>query len=178
MIKAIQTTRNDYLIAWLAGLAITIHLLESALPSPLPGFKPGLANIVTVIALILYGIRTAAWVALLRVVVGSLLLGNFLSPTFALSFAGALASLVALGLASWLPGRGLGPIGYSVLAAMAHMAAQFYVAYQLFIPHPGLLRLLPVLMTAAVVFGLVTGIACQAALVHIKLNHSDSEVQE
>jgi heptaprenyl diphosphate synthase len=40
---------------------------------------------------------------------------------------------------------------------MAHMAGQFAVAYALIIPHPALLKLLPVLLTAALLFGLVTG---------------------
>ncbi len=154
----LTTTVEDHRIAWLAALAITIHLAESALPSPLPGIKPGLANIVTIATLLLYGWRTAAWVVFLRVITGSLLLGTFLSPTFALSFSGAAASLLVLGLASLLPRNGLGAVGYSLLGAMAHMAGQFAVAYWLFIPHPALLHLFPVLMSAAVLFGLVSGI--------------------
>jgi len=164
----LQTTREDQLIAWLTALAITIHIAESVLPSPLPGIKPGLANVITIAVLLRYGWRMAAWVSLLRVLVGSLLLGTFLSPTFILSLAGAVCSLLALGAAyavnSRLPGRGLGALGYSVLAAMAHMAGQFWIAYLLFIPHPGLLHLLPVLMSAAVIFGLVSGMIADAML--------------
>jgi heptaprenyl diphosphate synthase len=164
----LTTTREDHLIAWLTALAITIHIAESALPSPLPGIKPGLANVVTIAVLMRYGLGMAVWVALLRVLVGSLLLGTFLSPTFILSLSGALASTAILA-AGWLISRhlswaALGPLGYSVLAAMAHMAGQFWVAYTLFIPHPGLLHLLPVLMTAAVSFGVVSGIITAAML--------------
>lgn len=164
----LTTTREDHLIAWLTALAITIHIAESALPSPLPGIKPGLANVITIAVLIRYGLGMAVWVALLRVLVGSLLLGTFLSPTFILSLSGALASTAILA-AGWLISRhlswaALGPLGYSVLAAMAHMAGQFWVAYTLFIPHPGLLHLLPVLMTAAVSFGVVSGIITAAML--------------
>lgn len=155
--STILTTRDDHRIAWLAALAITIHIAESALPSPLPGVKPGLANVVTIVALVHYGWATAAWVSLLRVFVGSLLIGTFLSPTFMLSLAGALATVAALRVAIALPGKPFGPLGYSVLAALAHMAAQFWTAYELFIPHPALLHLFPVLMTAAVIFGTVSG---------------------
>lgn len=166
---SIETTRDDQRIAWLAALAITIHIAESALPSPIPGVKPGLANIITIICLIHYDWRTAAWVAILRVLVGSILIGTFLSPTFALSMSGALASVIALGLASrLLPGEGLGPIGYSLLAAMAHMGAQFFTAYSLFIPHQGLFHLLPILMTVAVVFGLTSGIIAKHMINKIK----------
>lgn len=154
----LRTTPDDHRIASLAALAIVIHIAEAALPSPLPGVKPGLANVVTIICLLRYGWGTAAWVSMLRVLAGSLLVGSFLSPTFALSLAGAVASLAVLGLASRLPGQGLGPVGHSLLAALAHMGAQFWVAYTLFIPHKGLLHLLPILMTAAAIFGVVTGI--------------------
>src|SRR3990170_5270477 len=124
----IETTREDHRIAWLAALAITIHIAESVLPSPVPGIKPGLANVVTIIVLMLFGWSAAAWVALLRVLVGSLLLGTFLSPTFMLSLGGAVASMAVLGVAGRLPGRGAGPVGYSGLGAVAHMGAQCWSA--------------------------------------------------
>jgi heptaprenyl diphosphate synthase len=160
----IHTTREDHRVAYLTALAITIHLAESALPSPLPGVKPGLANVVTIAVLVQFGWSTAAWVAMLRVLVGSLLLGTFLSPTFFLSLGGAVGSIAVLGLAASIPRRLFGPLGYSILAALAHMAAQFWVAYSLFIPHAALLKLLPVLMSAALIFGIVNGIIVIAML--------------
>ena len=160
----LQTTREDHRIAWLTALAITIHIAESALPSPFPGIKPGLANVVTIIVLMEFGWSAAVWVALLRVLIGSLLLGTFLSPTFVLSISGAIGSIALLGLASRMPGRGFGPVGYSVLAAMAHMACQFWIAYLLFIQHKAMFHLLPVLMTAAVTLGLVSGMIASAIL--------------
>ena len=154
----IPTTRDDHRIAWLTALAVAIHLLEAALPSPLPGVKPGLANVITIVVLMHFGWRIAAWVSLLRVLVSGLLLGTFLSPTFALSLGGALCSAAILWLATRFKTPVFGPIGYSVLAALAHMAGQFWLAYILFIPHPGLLHLLPVLLTVALLFGVVSGI--------------------
>lgn len=160
----VQVTREDVRIAWLSAIAITINVLESALPSPLPGVKPGLANVITIVALCWFGWAPAAWISLLRVLAGSLLTGTFLSPAFILSLSGALASVVALGLGTLAPGKGLSAIGYSVCAATAHMAGQFWVAYALFIPHAALFRLLPVLMTAALIFGVVSGIIAQALI--------------
>ncbi len=166
--RQLQTEPSDYRIAWWAALAITIHIIESALPSPLPGIKPGLANVIVVAVLMLYGWRDAAWVAMLRVLVGSLLIGTFLTPTFMLSLAGALASISAMGLAYMvsqrLPGWGLGAIGYSVLAAQAHMLGQFSAAYLLLIPHPALFKLLPLLLTAALGFGVISGMIAAAMI--------------
>ncbi|OQW95157.1 MAG: heptaprenyl diphosphate synthase [Beggiatoa sp. IS2] len=162
----IQTTRDDHRIAWLTALAITIHITESALPSPF-GVKPGLANIITIAVLMHFGWRIAIWVNLLRILASSLLIGTFLSPTFILSLSGALTSTFILIALSQLPGKGCGPIGYSIASAMGHMAAQFWTAYWLFIQHDGLLHLLPVLMTVALVFGVTNGIITQVILTKI-----------
>jgi heptaprenyl diphosphate synthase len=155
----IQPSREDQRVAWFAALAISIHIAEAALPSPLPGLKPGLANVVTVVVLVKFGWRIAVWVNILRVIVGSLVVGSFLTPTFMLSLSGAIASLLVLLLLVQLPSNWqCSAIGYSVAAAMAHTLGQFYVAYWLFIQHSGLFYLLPPLMTAAIIFGLLTGI--------------------
>lgn len=155
-------TRTDVVIAKFAALAVVIHVLEAAIPSPLPGVKPGLANVVTLLVLLRYGWRVALSVAVLRVVASSLLLGTFLSPTFLLSFGGACAALAALGAVYWLNNvclrRQLGPIAFSATAAMAHMAAQFIVAWQWFLPVDSLLDLLPILLMLALLFGIVSGV--------------------
>lgn len=160
----VETSPEDHRIAALAALAIAIHVLEASLPSPVPGIKPGLANVITVASLLLFGWRTAAWVSLLRVLAGSLFVGTFLTPTFLLSLTGAVCALAALGLGRLAGAGRLSAVGLSVLAALAHMGGQFFAAYALFIPHPALLRLLPALMTAALLFGLVSGTIAQAML--------------
>lgn len=174
MNQTVQTSREDHLIAWFTALAITIHIAESALPSPLPGIKPGLANVVTLIVLCRYGWGSAAWVSLLRVLVGSLLIGTFLSPTFFLSAAGALASIGILGLAQAFsraaPQWALSPLGLGILAALAHMTGQFWTAYTLFIPHPALISLYPILMTWALMLGVVTGLIARMALARLNPN--------
>ena len=164
----LPVTKDDHRIAWLTAAAVLIHIFESAIPTVLPGLKPGLANIVVITVLVMYGWRTAVWVSILRVLVGSLLLGTFLSPTFLMSLSGALASVAILWLASKLPGRGFSAVGYSLLAAMAHMTGQFVCAYLLFIPHAGLWHLYPVLLTVAVVLGMINGIICQRLVNRLK----------
>jgi heptaprenyl diphosphate synthase len=97
-------------------------------------------------------------VSLLRVVAGSLLLGNFLSPAFALSLSGALASLLMLRGAQCLPGQYFGPISLSVLAAFAHIAGQLLVVRLWLIPHAGVAYLIPLFAAAALVFGAINGL--------------------
>lgn len=128
------------------------------MPSPLPGVKPGIANIITLLVLYRFGLATAVWVSLLRVLAASLLLGQFLSPTFLLSLSGALASLAMLALAFYLPKNYFGPITLSILAAFAHMAGQLVVVRLWLIPHAGVAYLVPIFASAALVFGMVNGL--------------------
>jgi heptaprenyl diphosphate synthase len=154
----LHATSEDHHIARLAAVALGLSILETAIPSPLPGVKPGLANIIVLIVLTRYGWRAAAWVSLLRVVAGSLLMGSFLAPGFFLSLAGALCSLAALGASMHLPQRWFGPITHSVLAAFAHITGQMLVVYLWLIPHNGIAYLLPIFALAALVFGTVNGL--------------------
>ncbi|HEY5993711.1 MAG TPA: Gx transporter family protein [Gallionellaceae bacterium] len=154
----LAATPEDHHIARMAALALGLSVLEAAIPSPLPGVKPGLANIVTLIVLARYGWRAAAWVSLLRVVAGSLLMGNFLAPGFFLSLAGALCSLLLLAASIHLPQRWFGAVTHSVLAAFAHIAGQLAVVYLWLIPHAGIAYLFPVFAGAALLFGTVNGL--------------------
>ncbi len=158
MSSQFEITEEDKKIASFAALAIAIHVLESGFPSPVPGIKPGFANIITLLVLFRYGWRFAAWVSLLRVTAGSLLLGTFMSPTFVLSLAGALASLLTM-LLLWTTVRPwVGLTGVSVLASVSHVMAQLFIAWWLFIPHPGILVLAPLLVTAGILFGIFNAI--------------------
>lgn len=160
----LPATAEDHHIARLAAFAITLSLFEATLPSPLPGVKPGLANIITLLVLQRMGWRAAAWVSLLRVLAGSLMLGTFLSPGFALSLSGALFSLASLMLTSRLPAAWFGPVSHSILASFAHIAAQLAVVYFWLIPHAGILHLAPLLAAAALLFGIVNGLVAARLL--------------
>ncbi|MDR3322968.1 MAG: Gx transporter family protein [Zoogloeaceae bacterium] len=161
-ITELKVDTDDVRVARLAAAAVGLSLMDAAIPMPLPGIKPGLANIVTLLVLARYGWRTAAWVSGLRVVASALLLGQFLAPGFFLSLAGALTSLAALGIARWLPPRWFGPISWSLIASFAHIAGQLLLARLWLIPHDSLFRLAPIFMLAALVFGVLNGlVACR-----------------
>lgn len=154
----IETTQDDHRIAKLAAVAIALHMVEALVPSPVPGVKPGIANIVTLYVLLRYDFATAAWVSILRVLASSLLLGQFLSPTFTLSLSGALLSLATLGLTVRLPKRYFGPVSLSILAAFAHIGGQLLMVRLWLIPHAGIAYLVPVFAVAALIFGLINGL--------------------
>jgi heptaprenyl diphosphate synthase len=154
----------DRRIARYAAAAIALSVVEAAIPSPLPGVKPGLANIVVLVVLARHGWADAVWVALLRVVAGSLLVGQFLAPGFFLALTGACASLAVLGLAQRLPRAWFGPVSQSILAAFAHIAGQILLARLWLVPHDGVFYLVPVFALAALVFGIINGLVAARLL--------------
>ena len=160
----IQATAADHHVAKLTALAIGLHLVEAVIPSPLPGVKPGTANIVTLFVLYQYGFATAAWVSLLRVFASSLLLGQFLSPTFVLSLSGALLSLLALYFTQHLPKKYFSAISLIILAAFALIVGQLLVVRFWLIPHTGIIYLVPIFAIAALVFGIINGVITRRLL--------------
>jgi len=162
--QILHTTAEDRRIAALAAAAVGLSLAEAAIPSPLPGVKAGLANIVTLLVLYQYGWRVALWITLLRVVASALALGLFLTPTFILSLAGALTSLAVLAPLTRLPPRWFGPAGLSMLAAAAHLMGQLVVVDLWLLPGIALAPLIPPLAVAAGVTGLVNGLVAAAML--------------
>ena len=154
----LRVTPADRRVARYAAAAIVLTVAEAAIPTPLPGVKPGLANIVVLIVLARHGWREAAWVSLLRVLAGSLLVGQFLAPGFFLSLTGALTSLAALALAARLPARWFGPVSHSIVAAFAHVGGQVLLARAWLVPHDGVFYLVPVFALFALVFGVVNGL--------------------
>lgn len=160
----VEPSTRDRRLARYAAAAIAASLIEAAIPSPLPGVKPGLANIVILIVLARHGWRDAAWVSVLRVIAGSLLTGQFLAPGFFLAATGAVTSLAVLGALQTLPWRWLGPVGRSVAAAFAHIGGQLVLARLWLVPHDGLFNLAPVFFAAALVFGIVNGVVADRLL--------------
>ena len=171
-VTELVTTAEDHRVARLAAAAIGLALIDAAIPLPLPGVKPGLSNIVTLIVLARYGWNTAAWVCGLRVVAGGLLLGHFLSPGFFLSLSGAVCSLFMLALAVRLPRRWFGPVSWSVLAAFAHIGGQVLLARLWLIPHDGVFYLVPIFAAAALVFGIVNGLIAARLLAELAASES------
>jgi heptaprenyl diphosphate synthase len=156
--KSLVVTPQDRRIARYAALAIGLTLVEAALPSPIPGIKPGLANIIVLWVLLHHGWRTAAWVALVRVFAGSLLLGTFLAPGFWLSLSGSLSSLLGLLVATLLPRKYFGPVSHSLVAAACHISGQLMLAAIWLMPGASVIGLAPLFAASALIFGTANGL--------------------
>lgn len=160
----LAAVRRRVFLGLFTALAVALHTLEALWPAPAPWFRLGLANILTLVALFLYGGRAAWTVSLARVALGSLLLGRLFTPGFWLALGGAVLATALMTAAHRLAPRRLGPIGISVLGAAGHALGQMLVAALVLIRHPGLWQLFPLLLLVAVVAGLLTGWAAAVLL--------------
>jgi heptaprenyl diphosphate synthase len=152
-----------YQIALLVALSCVLQISESMIPHPVPGLRLGLANMITLLALVMLGFRPALEIALLRTVLSSLIIGTFMSPTFILSLAGAIISTLVMGILfriSRLRFRyGFSIIGISIAGALTHNMVQLALAYLLLVRHTGVFVFFPFLCYGAVGMGWITGIA-------------------
>lgn len=160
---------GNYHIAILSAFALGLHGVESILPTPFPWLRLGLANIITLITLVLYGMRAAVMVTLIRVILGSLFAGTFLGPAFVLSISGGLASTAAMGFTlSMAPGI-FSIVGLSIIGAFFHNAIQLFLAYFLFIQNiKALLFIAPLIILIGTLTGTVNGIVSDTLLSNLK----------
>jgi heptaprenyl diphosphate synthase len=144
-------------LALLVAAGLVLFLFESFIPRPLPWLKPGLANIATLFALYTFGVRGALLVTLLRVILGSMVVGSFLNPAFLLSIGGGLCATLAMAAALRF-GETFSVLGVSAIGAFCHNAAQIFLAYFFIVRHTELFLLLPIVLLSSLFTGFVVGL--------------------
>lgn len=161
--RAFGTHRLVFL-ALLVAMGTALHVAEALLPIPLPipGVKLGLANIVTLLAIYLYGFRDGLTVALLRVLLGSLMGGVFLSPAFLLGLSGAVVSTLIMA-ALLRCTRCFTVIGISMAGAVGHNVGQVLAA-ALLLQSTAIFYYVPVLLLTGIPSGLFTGYLLKSLL--------------
>lgn len=151
-------TRKLTLMAILSTIALIIFVIEAQIPAPVPvpGVKLGLANIITLVAMVVLGRKEAGAVLFVRVFLGSLFAGS--PSTLIYSAAGGfVAYLVMCLLIGSMGGERLWLL--SALSAIGHNAGQLG-ACALILKTPGILvTYAPVLAISGVITGIFTGLA-------------------
>ena len=152
--------------ALLTAAALTIFLVEMMIPPivPIPGVKLGLANIITLVAMMLIGPVDTLLILLARILLGGMFSGQIMSILYSFS-GGMLCYLTMLFLRKHIA---LSQIwAMSIVGAIAHNIGQIAMAI-LVTRTWELILYLPVLMVSGILTGLFTGLAAQAAAVKLK----------
>ena len=155
-------------MALMVSVASGLFALESLIPNPVPWFRLGLANIITLLAITWWGVREALIVLVLRVVLGSLLAGKFLHTIFVLYLSGGLTATLVMGLCSRLGKKVFSLIGISICGALSKNVTQLIVAYFIYIRQISIFSLLPVFLSASLFAGLLIGFIAHLIDVRMK----------
>lgn len=139
----------------LLALSLVLSYLERLIPLDLgvPGVKPGLANIVTMLMLYTAGTRAAFSVSVLRIVLAGLSFGNPFAMFY--SFCGFLLSFCSMVLLKRT--NRFGTIGVSAVGGVMHNVGQLLCAAYL-VKTPYVFTYFGVLFPAGVIAGIFIGI--------------------
>lgn len=150
------------ILAMFAALSFGIYALESLIPNPIPipGIKLGLSNIIILIVLKRYRLRSAALVLTVRLLLSALLFGSLMSLIY--SAVGAILCILTEMLTDrFLHGKGL--YVTASVGALFHNAGQLAVAL-LFTRTAGVIIYAPYLAIAGILTGLLTGLCAHFVL--------------
>lgn len=150
-------TRKLALMAMFTAASLIVFVIEAQIPAPIPvpGVKLGLANVVTLIVMVMLGRREAGLILLVRIAMGSMFTGGVSAFIFSI-VGGALAYAVMCLTLKLFPEKLLWVV--SVLGAIAHNLGQLIAAI-IITKTSSLMLYAPVLLASAVVTGAFTGLA-------------------
>lgn len=153
-----KSTKRIVMIALMVTIALILSIIEGSLPLPMivPGAKIGLANIVTMICIVLMTTRDAFTVLILRIVLSSIFVGGF--SGFIYSLSGGVLSFLMMYLVIRLIGKKVSMIGIGVTGAYFHSAGQV-IAASIILQNIRIMSYLPFLLIASIFAGIFIGLA-------------------
>lgn len=153
-------------ISLFSALAIIFNVVESFFISPMQfGIRLGIANIISLIAIKKMKSKDILLINLLRVLLTSILKGNFLSSTFFISLMGVLLSIMIIICCDKV---NTSILFMSVMSAIFHSLGQFIVIFFIY-NTINIINILPILIIISVLTGILTGLIAKLILKRIKI---------
>lgn len=141
----------------LLALSVVLNIVESFIPlfnGIIPGFKLGLANIVTLFILYEYGFKDALYVGILRIFLVGILRTGLFNINFLFSISGCLISIIMMFIFKKI--FKLSIIGISIIGSIFHSIGQVIIA--IIILNNNMLYYLPWLLLLSIPTGTIVGI--------------------
>ncbi len=148
-------TKKIIFLSLMISIAIVLSIVESMISRfffIIPGVKLGLANIVTLVVLYLYGKKEAFTVLVIRVLLVGLIYSGLFSTSFWISLSGGLVAVTTMILMSQTK---FSIYSVSVAGSMMHMVGQLAVAIFL-LSTETLVYYLPIMIMLSVPTGILT----------------------
>lgn len=162
-----NNTRRLTSLALTVSFALILSFVESRIPAfvAIPGVKVGLANIAVIFTLYKFGIKEAAAVSLVRVLLVSMLFGSPISMIY--SITGAVLSLTLMSLLKKL--TPVSEVVVSVSGGVMHNIGQIGAA-SVMLGTNVVTYYLPFLLLSGTIAGVVVGIASALLIKKIDLD--------
>jgi heptaprenyl diphosphate synthase len=142
------------------ALAIVLNFLEPPIFSFIPGPKLGLANISTVLVLVIFGPYEAIIVAFFRTIIGAVMKGSLHPIPFFTSFFGATGAAGTMALLYKPTKKLFSIIGLSIIGGIANNVIQFFVVLYI-TRNTAFWYYFPVLLLLGGISGWIIGIVAQ-----------------
>lgn len=116
-------------LSMLLALSVALNIIETFVPlfnGIIPGLKLGLANIVILISLYIYGFKDTLLLSILRVFIVGILRTCLFSMSFFFSLSGAILSICMMFVAKKI--SKLSIIGISIVGSLSHTIGQILIA--------------------------------------------------
>ena len=150
-------TKKMVFLGLMVGYSLVLYILETYIPNPFmvffPGAKLGLTNIVTLIALLIFGLKETFIIVTVRVILSSIFAGPMTYLLF--SIGGAYLSLILMSIASKT--KRFSTIAISIVGAIGHNIGQLLVA-SMIVQNINMIGYLPFMLIASLVTGIFVGL--------------------
>lgn len=158
-------TRSIAFYGLAIALAMILSYVETLLPYSfgVPGIKLGLPNLVIMVLLYTRGVKGAAMVSLIRVLLTALLFGNAMSLAY--SIAGAVLSLAVMILLK--KKKIFSVAGVSVSGGVCHNMGQI-IAAMILLGSGAVAAYLPFLIISGTIAGIVIGVGASVVIKRVE----------
>jgi len=156
-------TKKLVLMGLFVSMALALHIVESMIPVPFitPGAKLGLANIITLTALMYFGFKDAFIILTVRIILASIFGGGV--SAFIYSISGGILSIVFMEIIKLIGKDNVSLIGISGVGAVYHNIGQLLAA-AFIIKNLKIFVYFPVLFLAGVGTGIFVGLTSKYLL--------------
>ena len=162
-----RRTKRIVYLALLAAMAVVLHTIDHYISAPLPlGVKFGLANIISLVVVEIYGAKEMFMINFFRVMISGLMTGSIMSYPFFMSCGGVFLSSVVLALLKKL--NKLPPVSVSIIAAIFHNIGQLTVL-AFVLSSKAFYSYIFVMLISSIPTGIITGMVSLEILKRIKV---------
>ena len=150
-------TKKVTFLSLMVAYSLVLYIIETYIPNPLiaifPGAKLGLSNIITLVSLLILGVRDTFIILTVRIILSSIFAGPMSYLLF--SIGGAYLSLICMYLCNKL--KNLSVICVSIVGAIGHNIGQLLVA-SMIVQNINMIGYLPFMLIASLVTGIFVGL--------------------